>query len=183
VNRKRCFDPIVDARTRLLILGSLPGEESLQHMQYYANKRNAFWYLISQVLDVDLVPLRYEDRLATLLEHQIGLWDVIADAVREGSLDANITQHRGNDLQSLLAARPSITAIAFNGRTAAKLGLKQVSAANRRISVFELPSSSPAHTLAVAKKLEDWMHMRSCLTVTGPDLHASGLTVDITPRN
>src|SRR6478672_650310 len=96
--RKRCFAPVVNAQTRILILGSLPGEKSLEQGQYYANKQNAFWFLISQVIGIDLVGLGYEERLATLLQHGVGLWDVVADAKREGSLDASIREHQANDL-------------------------------------------------------------------------------------
>jgi G:T/U-mismatch repair DNA glycosylase len=40
--RERCFDPVVDARTRVLILGSLPGEQSLARQEYCANARGSW---------------------------------------------------------------------------------------------------------------------------------------------
>jgi G:T/U-mismatch repair DNA glycosylase len=43
MTRKRCFDPVVDDRTRLLILGSLPGEQSLVLQEYYGNRQKNFW--------------------------------------------------------------------------------------------------------------------------------------------
>ncbi|HWJ95305.1 MAG TPA: DNA-deoxyinosine glycosylase, partial [Telluria sp.] len=72
--RKRCFPPVVDGRTRLLVLGSLPGEKSLQAQQYYANPRNQFWALMSAILGADLVTLDYPARLEALLHHGVGLW-------------------------------------------------------------------------------------------------------------
>ena len=57
---KRSFPPVADERTRLLVLGSLPGEESLARSQYYANPRNHFWRLIGAVAGLDLAALPYE---------------------------------------------------------------------------------------------------------------------------
>jgi hypoxanthine-DNA glycosylase len=74
----------------LLVLGSLPGEESLAQGRYYAHPRNHFWTLIGAVIGRDLVALGYEARLAALLEAGVGLWDVVASATRRGSLDGAI---------------------------------------------------------------------------------------------
>ena len=79
---KRSFPPVVDDRTRVLVLGSLPGEESLARRQYYGNPRNHFWRLMSAVIGVELVPLDYEARLETLLEAGVGLWDTVGAAAR-----------------------------------------------------------------------------------------------------
>lgn len=165
--RKRCFDPVVDERTRLLVLGSLPGEKSLAVQQYYANRQNKFWLLMSEVLGVELVALDYPARLATLLEHGVGLWDVVAEAHRPGSLDSAIRNRDDNDLLALLARYPAIEALAFNGGTAAKLGVKVLGDQAARYRIFALPSSSPAHTLSYATKLESWIALR--------DLSAAGL--------
>lgn len=160
MTRKQSFAPVVDSQTKVLILGSLPGEKSLEQGQYYANKQNGFWFLISQVIGIDLVELGYEERLATLLKHGVGLWDVVADAKRDGSLDSNIREHHANDLAGLILSLPNLAVIAFNGRTAAKLGTKQLTSSGLRLRLVELPSSSPAFTLPVSKKLKAWMALR-----------------------
>lgn len=154
--RKRCFDPVVDAGTRLLILGSLPGEKSLAHSQYYAHPQNKFWMLLGEVLGVDLKSQPYEERLATLLAHGVGLWDVVAQAQRTGSLDSNIRDRDDNDLVALAASLPRLQTIAFNGGTAAKLGIKVLGEHAQRYRIVSLPSSSPAYTLAYGAKLLQW---------------------------
>ncbi|MTV40204.1 DNA-deoxyinosine glycosylase [Duganella radicis] len=163
--RKRCFDPVVDERTRLLVLGSLPGEKSLAVQQYYGNRQNKFWALMSEVLDVALVPLAYEARLQTLLAHGVGLWDVVAEAHRPGSLDSAIRDRNDNDLPALLARYPNIHTIAFNGGTAARLGLKRLGKQARRYRIFNLPSSSPAYTLSYVAKRDAWLALRLGLGV------------------
>ena len=161
--RKKCFAPVVDEHTRLLVLGSLPGEKSLIQAEYYANRQNSFWYLMSQVIDADLVGMPYQQKLDCLLRHGIGLWDVVAEARREGSLDSNIKSREDNDLPALVRSLPRLQAIAFNGATAFKLGMKIIGADAARFEVFALPSSSPAYTLAVSKKVGHWMALRAVL--------------------
>ena len=159
---KRCFPPVVDKHTRVLVLGSLPGEVSLAQSQYYAHKQNRFWHLMGDVLDVDLVNLPYDRRLATLRRHRVGLWDVVAEARRDGSLDSNIRDHQGNDLLGLIATLPKLRAIAFNGGTAAKIGERALGAHDQH-AIVKLPSSSPAYTLAYAEKLAAWQALRAWL--------------------
>ncbi|HEU4373360.1 MAG TPA: DNA-deoxyinosine glycosylase [Telluria sp.] len=158
--RKRCFDPVVDDNTRLLVLGSLPGELSLARNEYYGNKQNRFWMLMSQVLGHDLQALDYAARLQALLASGVGLWDVVAEARREGSLDSQIRDHAGNDLLGLIGGLPNLAAIAFNGGTAARLGLKALGEHASRYDIVLLPSSSPAYTLAYAEKLTVWRNLR-----------------------
>ncbi len=161
--RKRCFDPVVDERTRLLVLGSLPGEQSLAQQQYYGNRQNRFWSLMSEVVGVELVALDYGARLHTLLEHGVGLWDVVAEAHRQGSLDSAIRDRADNDLLGLLARFPGIHTIAFNGATAGKLGVKVLGAHAARYRIVDLPSSSPAYTKPYGEKLARWAVLGAAL--------------------
>ena len=160
---KRCFAPVLDPHTRLLMLGSLPGDRSLAVEEYYGNRQNKFWTLMSEVIDVDLVPLDYPGRLQALLAHGVGLWDVVAEAHRDGSLDSQIRARKDNDLRGLLARHPTITAIAFNGGTAGRLGLKVLGEMAAAYTIVTLPSSSPAHTLAYPDKARQWHALRAVL--------------------
>lgn len=160
MNRKRSFAPVVDRHVRVLILGSLPGERSLAHSQYYAHPQNRFWLLLSEVTGIDLRAMDYADRLPALLDKGIGLWDVVAEAQRDGSLDSNIRHHANNDLLKLIATLPELAAIAFNGGTAARIGLKALGESAQRYQIIKLPSSSPAYTLAYADKSRAWRCLR-----------------------
>ncbi len=115
---------------------------------------------MSEVLDIDLVQLDYAARLATLLERSVGLWDVVADAHRAGSLDSRIRNRNDNDLLALLVDLPHLTTIAFNGGTAARLGLKVLGQHAERYRIVQLPSSSPAYTLPYAEKSRLWQVLR-----------------------
>ena len=152
---KTGFAPVVDASTRLLILGSLPGDASLQAGQYYGHPQNAFWRLTGGVIGRDLVALSYEERLEALRAAGVGLWDVIVRAHRPGSLDADIRDAEPADLRRLIAGLPEIRAVAFNGGTAAKTG-RRLMAGVEGVALIDLPSSSPAHTLAYADKAARW---------------------------
>ena len=155
MNRKVAFDPVVDANTRLLILGSLPGDASLMAAQYYGHPRNAFWRLISGVVGRDLAALPYAERLAALKAAGVGLWDVIASAERPGSLDAAIRRPEAADLRGLVAGLPDLGAVAFNGGTAARLG-RAILAGESGTALIDLPSSSPAHARPFAEKAAAW---------------------------
>ena len=160
MNRKSSFLPVVDKDIRILILGSLPGELSLAQNQYYANPQNRFWNLVSEIIGIDLQPLEYATRLKVLLENQIGMWDVIATANRSGSLDGNIRDHANNDLVGLVNELPHLKTIAFNGKTAARIGLKALKDQASKYRIIHLPSSSPAYTLAYSQKLSIWMDLK-----------------------
>jgi hypoxanthine-DNA glycosylase len=160
---KRCFPPVVDAETRVLILGSLPGEASLAQGRYYAHKQNQFWRLVGDTIGVDLRSMEYDARLRALLAHRIGLWDVVAEARREGSLDSSIRDHAGNDLIGLIESLPGLAAIAFNGGAAARIGAKALAHHADRHQLVMLPSSSPAYTLAYAQKLHAWQALQAWL--------------------
>lgn len=159
---KRCFPPVINEHTCLLVLGSLPGEASLAQQQYYAHPQNRLWELLGAVIKVDLRAQGYEQRLASLLAHGIGLWDVIAEAERKGSLDAAIRNHSHNALTELIATAPALRAVAFNGGTAARIGRKQLQGVGG-LQLFDLPSSSPAYTLAFAQKLDAWHAISAAL--------------------
>jgi double-stranded uracil-DNA glycosylase len=156
VSVKRGLPPIARADARLFVLGSLPGDASLAARQYYAHPTNQFWRLLGRVVGEELQPLGYEQRLARLAEHRIGLWDAIASASRRGSLDQAIRDAEHNRIEHLLHDFPDLRAIAFNGSAASAIGRKLIGAQRPNIALLDLPSSSAANTRPFAEKAAAW---------------------------
>jgi double-stranded uracil-DNA glycosylase len=163
------FPPIARRDARVLILGSLPGQESLRRRQYYAQPRNAFWPIMGALCGA-APELPYRARARRLAASGIALWDVCATAYRAGSLDASIVAGSVvvNDLGAFLARHPRIRLVCFNGRTAAALYRRHVlptlAPALRVLATLELPSTSPAHaSLSLAAKLDRWRALGTAL--------------------
>ena len=146
--------PVIDARTRILVLGSFPGAASLAAQQYYAHPRNLLWPILSVLTGEPLAQLPYDERLPRLLAHGFGLWDVLGACEREGSLDSAIRKPAANDFARLRVLCPLLETVGFNGQTSGKFA-PQFAAAGYRTLV--LPSTSPAHaSLTLVQKLEQW---------------------------
>lgn len=158
----KCFPPIADPHARVLILGSLPGQVSLQRQQYYAQPQNAFWKIMGRLFDAG-PELPYAERTQCLVRNGIALWDVCASALRPGSLDASIVHSSvvPNDLASFIESHPGIRLICFNGGKAAdlyrRLVLPGLPDNIRSIRNETLPSTSPAHAaMPFEEKLTRW---------------------------
>ena len=158
--RKTAFAPVFDAGTRVLILGSLPGDLSLAAARYYANPRNRFWHLIGEaIIRPDLPELDYDARLAALLANGIGLWDAVHSAERTGSLDSAIRNVQPAALLELARSLPQLQAVAFNGRTSAKIAQPILGGAGCQL--IDLPSSSPAYAaMSYLQKRQAWLSLQ-----------------------
>lgn len=151
---KQGLPPIARDDARLFILGSLPGDASLAAESYYAHPRNQFWRLLGAAIGEDLQSLGYARRLERLIERRIGLWDVVAEAERAGSLDQAIRAAQHNPLADYFGLFPALSAVAFNGSAAATIGRKLLG--DTSLTLVELPSSSPANTRRFADKAVAW---------------------------
>lgn len=149
------FDPVVDAGCRTLVLGSIPGTESLRKRQYYGHAQNAFWRLMSALLGEPLYE-EYGERLAMLLRHRIALWDVVKSCDRQGSLDAHIRNAAVNDFSAFFAAYPRITRVFFNGSAAYTMFARFVGFDISGVTFERLGSTSPAHAIPFEKRLANW---------------------------
>lgn len=158
----RGFPPLARADAHSLILGSMPGQVSLQQQRYYAHPRNAFWPIIRQLLEVP-ADADYSRAGEVLLQHGFALWDVLASCHRPGSLDADIKPEsvQANDFDAFLPAHPGIVRLLFNGATAQTLYrrhvLPQLPSRLQKLPQLRLPSTSPAHAaLTLQDKLRLW---------------------------
>jgi hypoxanthine-DNA glycosylase len=157
---------VVDARSRVLVLGTLPGEESLRRQEYYAHPRNLFWPIVFALLGAAM-PASYDERLRALLGRGIALWDVVGSGQRTASADATIRAEIPNAIPELLDAHPDISAVAFNGGGARRLYDRHF-ARRPDLTYLALPSTSPAYArIGFAEKLARWAALRDALLGTG----------------
>ena len=156
--RLHSFPPVADEHATTLILGSMPGKESLRQNQYYAHPQNAFWKIMGELVDAH-PNLPYAQRLALLKSSGIALWDVLASCEREGSLDADIRVEAANDFAAFFARHLHITHVYFNGAKAEQ-SFKKFVLGKQRLPMLEfvrLPSTSPAHAgMRYEEKLKVW---------------------------
>ncbi len=162
MRRRRGLPPVLDGRTRVLVLGSFPGEASLAARQYYAHPRNHFWPVLAAIVGAPLPAMPYEARLACLAAHRIGVWDTIVACERPGSLDAAIRAAKRAETARVRRAAPHVALVCFNGRTAARAEPQWRAAG---YATLVLPSTSPAYTRPFAEKLAAWRAIAAHLDV------------------
>src|SRR5689334_12670974 len=160
------FPPLARADARVLILGSMPGAESLKRQQYYAHPANAFWPIMGELFGAG-ADLPYGKRVERLLARKVAVWDVLETCERPGSLDGSIVRDSEvpNDFDAFFRRHPSIRVVFFNGaksenvfRTRVRAGLGPRADALRFV---RLPSTSPAHAgLSRAAKLKAWRRLK-----------------------
>lgn len=170
------FPPVENPKARILILGSMPGKESLRATQYYAHPRNAFWTIMGELIGAQ-PSLPYEARIATLRAAGIALWDVLASCTRSSSLDSDIEHDsiQPNDFASFFERHPDITHVYFNGSLAEQCFRKYVlPSLETTLCLQLLPSTSPANAaMTYAQKLLAWrvilsIRNRDAKTQTNP---------------
>jgi len=149
------------ANPQVLILGSMPGEASLQAQQYYAHPRNAFWPILGALFELEWAK-DYTSRIEQFRALPLGLWDVLRSCTRPGSLDSSIVRRseQANAIEALLVQHASIRLIAFNGQAAQQLFRRHVAktlVSAQQTDLVCLPSTSPAHAaMTLEQKLEGW---------------------------
>src|SRR5689334_11374474 len=158
--RARSFPPLARADARVLILGSMPGAESLRRREYYAHPHNQFWPIMGALFGAGR-ELPYAERVGRLLERGVAVWDVLKQCERPGSLDSSIVRGSEvvNDFRGFLRRHPGIDSIFFNGAKSAGVFARAVQAdlAARPLRCARLPSTSPAHAgLSARDKLAAW---------------------------
>ncbi|MCM1532307.1 MAG: DNA-deoxyinosine glycosylase [Bacteroides sp.] len=148
---KFSFEPLAGKEARVLVLGSIPGDRSLELNEYYGHPQNRFWRMLACLCN-ETMPGTYPEKKELLLRNGIALWDVAHKAVRPGSMDSDIRNEAPNDIPALMASLPNLHTVAFNGKTAEKLYDKYFSRLPG-IRYLPMPSTSPANARFTLDKL------------------------------
>lgn len=167
----KSFDAIVNTECKMLILGTMPGNDSLNAQEYYAHEDNLFWDIIFRICDKnwkmdELVEEDYETKKALLLKNKIAVWDVLKHCDRKGSLDKAIRNLAHNDFKYFFTKHSNIKHVFFNGKKAKEY----FDEFNSIPEIFEgrdfipLPSTSPSNKMNSFYILKEWMQIRNYIT-------------------
>ncbi len=140
--REHPFEPVYDARSRILILGSFPSVRSREEGFYYAHPQNRFWRVLARLLDRP-EPKSIPEKKRILLDNGIALWDAAGSCEIKGSSDGSISSVIPNDLSPILK-KADIKGIYCNGRTAYGIYTASCEPMTGMKAVL-LPSTSPAN--------------------------------------
>ena len=158
------FDPIADQNSMVLILGTVPGGDSLRKREYYAASSNDFWKFVSLVIS-DEINGTYKNKIEKLKENNIAIWDVLKECDRENSSDNKIRNPIPNDFVSFFSSHPNITSVFFNGSKAFKYYKRLVGFIDNKY-YRELPSSSGApgrYVKSFDEKSKVWLGIKEIL--------------------
>ncbi len=156
---KQGLEPVISCDSKTLILGTLPGDKSIEEKEYYANKSNQFWKVIYGIFGDSSIPQNYDEKISYLKARNIALWDVLLSGVREGSSDKKIRNPVANDFNSIFTRYGSIETVVFNGSNAAAYYTKLVSSSllDKGKSCITLPSTSGSNTrMTIEEKIQRW---------------------------
>lgn len=146
------IEPVFDAESRVLILGTMPSPKSREVQFYYGHPQNRFWRVLAAVLGEE-VPQSVPEKKAMLLRHRIALWDVLAECEITGASDSSIRNPVANDLSVILDHAP-VQAVFTTGATAWKL-YTRLQKPHTGIEAVRLPSTSPANCAVKMEALTD----------------------------
>lgn len=130
------FEPVYDASSKVLILGSFPSVVSREKNFYYMNTNNRFWKVMEALFQEEI-----RDKKQFCLDHHIALWDVIYSCTIKGSSDSSIQNVQVNDIP-LLCQNSNIQAIFLTGKKAFQLYEKYI---DLDVEHIYLPSTSSAN--------------------------------------
>lgn len=144
------FEPVFDAQSEILILGSFPSVKSRESNFYYGHPQNRFWRVLANIYG-EMVPTTIPEKKAFLLRNHVAVWDVIASCDIIGSSDSSIRNVTANDMD-VIRKNANIRAIFANGDKAYQLFRKYCGE-----DVHKLPSTSPANAAWNLERLtEAW---------------------------
>lgn len=157
---KYALPPLVNPDSKILILGTMPGERSIALQQYYGNRGNQFWRILFRVFD-EPFSVAYAERTDLLRRHQVALWNVLAGCEREGSSDSKIRNEIPNDFNVFHANWPGISHVFFESIAAKKYYDRYIGSVPG-IQYQILPSTSGLYAaMSLEQKLLAWQAIGS----------------------
>ncbi len=144
------IDPVFDANSRVLLLGTFPSPKSRDMGFFYGHPQNRMWKVLAAVTGEDAEPRTVLERREFLLRNGIAMWDVLSSCSIEGASDASIRDAQPNDLTRILDAAP-IETIYTTGAKATEL-YRRFDAKLLGRDCMRLPSTSAANA---AMRLDD----------------------------
>lgn len=153
--RKIAFDPIVNKDCKVLILGTMPSEESLRKQERYGHKSNQFWRIIFTLFGEEL-PDSYKEKSDFLIKKNIAIWDVLESCEGKGSLDSSIKNEKPNNFKKFFKEYPQIEHIFFTSKKAEEFYKKYVGFdTKKKFTTLPSPSSANAR-MTLDQKIEEW---------------------------
>ena len=166
------FTHISDKNSKVLILGTMPGQDSLKAKEYYGHRNNLFWDIIFRICYPEwkcdeVVSVDYKTKTELLIANNIGLWDVLKYCDRDrSSLDKDIRNQIHNNFTEFFEVHPNVKIIFFNGKEAARF----FNDFRPNPLIFEnrifitLQSTSPSNKTNSFAILKEWMQIRKFIT-------------------
>lgn len=145
------FNPVFDAESKILILGTFPSVKSREYGFFYGHPYNRFWKLLSKLTNSEKVPKLIPEKIQFLIRNRIALWDTIKSCDIEGSKDSSVRNIIPNDLHYILD-NSKIEKIYANGSKAFEIYMKYCYPETNK-NIIKLPSTSPANAMYSFEKL------------------------------
>lgn len=159
--------PWVGDNPIVLILGTLPSDESIKSGQYYQNPTNRFWTIIHTLFG----GLPNDKSKEFLFNHKIALWDCLKYAQRKGSTDNRIVKGSEipNDISKFLKENPTIEYIILNGpsKTKSYFDMFNIGLYNE-YEIIDLPQTSKRNEtgknkISFEEKLSKWKVLKDII--------------------
>lgn len=138
------FPIYINKDSKIFFLGSFPSVKSREQMFYYGHPQNRFFKVLGKIFQEE-VHNTVDSKKAFLKKHRIALYDVIEECDIEGSADSTIKNVTPIDLKTILMKYPNIKSIGVNGKKASSLFKKYLEKDCGGVSIYHLPSTSPAN--------------------------------------
>ena len=143
----------------VLILGTLPGKQSLMTGTYYAAPSNQFWDILFMACG-EKIEKSNTARELLLKNYHIALWDILHSAVRDTSSDKGLLDEKPNDLPRYLAEHPQIKLLLFHSNASYRYFKRFFK--HTAVPYICVSSPSGQNRKSTLEKAEEWRAALSC---------------------